>query len=199
MSFYTGTQAELLYCMPATGASVTSTVSTASTAVLTPAAAAATQPFQLPSYFFPNTGGIGKSVMIQGGGVLLNGPATQTARFALYLDTAINVQGTLLCATGAFSPFGTTVSQTGAFFFHVLITATSIGTTCTLNTVGKMDIGQAGNTATNTTTATMLMNSSTQPTINNATAYYIEMFANFGATTTTQAVTLTNFYVWGLN
>jgi hypothetical protein len=200
MSFVTGTQAELLYCMPITGASITNTVSTASTGVITPAATATSgQPYQLPAYFFPDTYGTGKAILIQGGGTLLSGPATQTVRFGLFLDTSINVQGTLLAATGAFSPFGTTVSQTGAFMFEVLLTCTAVGTAGTMNTIGRLFTGQSGNTATAATGVTMLMNSATQPVFNNATSYYIEMFANFGATTTTQAVTLTNFLVWGLN
>lgn len=199
MSFLTGTQAELLYAMPATGGSITGTVSTASTNVLTPAGGATTPGFQLPAYFFQDSYGIGKSLLIQGGGTLLNGPATQTVRFSLYLDTQLNVQGTLLAATGLFSPFGTTVSQTGAFMFEVLITCTSVGTAGTLNTIGRLFTGQSGNTATAATGVTMLMNAASQPTFNNSTAYFIDMFCNFGATTTTQAATLTNFLVWGLN
>jgi hypothetical protein len=185
--------------MPVTGASVTNTITSASTGVISQVAGATTQPYLLPAYYFSNTAGIGKSMLIQGGGTLLNGPATQTARFAFYLDTVINVQGTLLCSTGAFSPFGTTVSQTGSFMFEILLTCTSVGTTGTLNTIGRLFTGQSGNTATAATGVTMLMNSATQPVFNNATAYYIEAFANFGATTTTQAVTLTNMLVWGLN
>lgn len=185
--------------MPVTGASVTNTVSTASTGVISPVSGATTAPYLLPAYFFPDTYGVGRSILIQGGGTLLSGPATQTTRFAFYLDTSVNVQGTLLCATGAFSPFGTTVSQTGAFMFEILVTCTAVGTAGTLNAIGRLFTGQSGNTATAATGVTMLMNSATQPVFNNGTAYYIEAFANFGATTTTQAVTLTNMLVWGLN
>jgi hypothetical protein len=199
MSFVTGTQAELLYCLPVTGASNTGTNSTSSGALISLTGGNTTPAYFLPAYFFQDTYGIGKSLLIQGGGVLLNGPATQTVRFALYADTTIGTQGTLLCATGAFSPFGTTVSQTGAFAFEALLTCAAVGTVGTLNTIGRLFTGQAGNTATNPAGATILMNSATQPTFNNATGYFIELYANFGATTTTQAVTLTNLLVWGLN
>jgi len=202
LSFLTGTQAELLYAMPATGVAITGTVSTASTNILTPATGSATQqPFQLPAYFFGGTGGSqGKSLLVQGGGTLLNGATTQTMRFALYCNATVNVQGTLLAATGLFSPFGTTVSQTGTFFFEALITCTQAGTATTLNTVGRFMCGPSANTATNTGSVTMLMSSSTQPTgIDNKAAQYLEAYAHFGATTTTQAATLTNFLVWGLN
>jgi hypothetical protein len=199
MSFLTGTQCELLYCLPITGASNTGTNSTSSGALISLTGGASSPAFFLPAYFFSDTYGIGKSLLIQGGGILLGGPATQTTRFALYADTAVGTQGTLLCATGAFSPFGTTVSQTGAFMFEVLLTCTSVGTAGVLNTVGRLFTGQAGNTATAATGVTMLMNAASQPTFNNATGYFIELYANFGATTTTQAVTLTNLLVWGLN
>jgi hypothetical protein len=207
MSFLTGTQAELLYAMPATGGSVTGTVSTGGTAqLLTPANGATTPAFLLPAYFFPDTYGVSRSLLIQGGGTLLNGATTQNVRFALYLDTTAGTQitsspGGLLCSTGLFSPFGTTVSTTGAFMFEVLVTATSVGTNATLNTVGKLVTSAAGNPTTtmNTTGPSLLMQSATQPTFNSSTAYFIDMFCYFGATTTTQACTLTNFYVWGLN
>jgi hypothetical protein len=202
MSFLTGTQAELLYAMPATGGAVTGTVSTGGTAqLLTPANSATAPAFLLPAYFFPDTYGVGRSLLIQGGGTLLNGPATQNIRFMLYMDTTAGTQLNLLCSTGVFSPFGTTVSQTGAFAFDVLVTAASVGTAATLNTVGKLVVSVAGNSTTtiNTTGPSLLMQSSTQPTFNSSTAYFLEMFCYFGATTTTQACTLTNFYVWGLN
>jgi hypothetical protein len=199
MSFLTGTQAELLYAMPTTGGSITGTVSTAGTNALTPQQGATTPTFQLPAYFFPATTGTGKSLLVQGGGTLLNGAATQTMRFALYLNSTQSTQGVLLCATGLFSPFGTTVSQTGTFMFEVLITCTAVGTAGTLNSVGRIAIGPSANTATNVNNVTMLMSSSTQPVVNTTVAQFIEAYAHFGATTTTQAATLTNFFVWGLN
>lgn len=200
MSFLTGTQCELLYAMPATGGVATGTVSTGSAGqLLSPSAGATLAPYQLPAYFFATTGARGTSILIQGGGTLLNGATTQTMRFALYLDTAIGVQATLLCATGLFSPFGSTASQTGAFTFEVLCTCTNTGTAGTLNTIGRFECGPAGNTATNTASVAVLMSSSTQPVFDNSKAYFIEPYAHFGATTTTQAATLTNFMVWGLN
>jgi len=185
--------------MPVTGASVTGTVSTASTNILSPVSGATTAPYLLPAYFFPDTYGVGKSILIQGGGTLVGGPATQSLRFSFWLDTSVNVQGTLLCATGLFSPFGTTVSQTGSFMFEILCTCTAVGTAGTLNAIGRLFTGQSGNTATAATGVTMLMSSSTQPVFSNGSAYYLEAFCNFGATTTTQAATLTNMLVWGLN
>lgn len=201
MSFLTGTQSELLYCLPVTGASNTGTNSTTSGGggLISLTGGATTPAYFLPAYFFQDTYGVGKSLLIQGGGILLNGAATQTTRFALYADTTIGTQGTLLCATGAFSPFGAATSQTGAFMFEVLLTCTSVGTAGTLNAIGRLFTGQSGNTATATTGVTMLMNAASQPTFNNSTGYFLEMYANFGATTTTQAVTLTNMLVWGLN
>jgi hypothetical protein len=202
MSFITGTQAELLYSMPVTGQSITGTVSAGSTSqLLTPVGGASTPAYQLPAYFFPPTYGTGKSLLVQGGGTLLTGPATQNLSFVLGADTTIGTLGITLCRTGLFTPFGSTVTQTGAFTFEVLLTCTAVGTTTTLNTIGILNTGVANNPTTTqaTTGLSMMMQSATQPSINNATAYFIEMFAYWGATTTTQAVTLTNMTVWGLN
>jgi hypothetical protein len=202
MSFVTGTQAELLYAMPATGASVTGTVSTGGTAqLLTPPSSATAPAYLLPAYFFPDTYGVGRSLLIQGGGTLLSGATNENVRFALYLDTTAGTQATLLCSTGLFTPFGTTVTQTGAFSFDVLVTCTAVGTAGTLNTVGRLHCGVAGNPTTTqaTTGLCLLMQSATQPAFNNAQSYFIDLYCYFGATTTTQAATLTNFYVWGLN
>lgn len=200
MSFVTGTQAELLYSMPANGASVTGTTSTGGTQQLVSQVNGATTPaFQLPSYFFPNTYGAGKSILIQGGGVLLNGATTESLRLNVYLDTTVGTQSILLASTGAFSPFGTSVSQTGSFMFELLCTAQSVGTGGTIACIGRVFTGQSGSTATVSSPAVILMGQSSQPTFNNSVAYYIDVFANFGGTTTTQAITLTNMLVWGLN
>ena len=204
MSFLTGTQAELLYSMPATGPVLTgtNTATTGGTQYLISQQGTSTGPaYQLPAYFFSDSYGIGKSVLVQGGGTIIGGPATSTTKFALYADTTLGTQGTLLASTGAFSPVGTTVSQNAAFMFEVLMTCTSVGTAGTLNVIGRLFTGQSGNTATAATGVTVLMNSAggSQPTFNNATAYYLDLYANFGATTTTQTITLTNLLVWGLN
>ena len=204
MSFITGTQAELLYSMPATGVSVTGTNSTTSADLITPQNSSNAPPYQLPAYFFPNTYGVGKSLLIQGGGTVLSGPATQNVAFALFANTTAGTALTLLARTGLFQPLPTT-GATGAFMFEILLTGTTVGTSTTLNTVGVLNTGTVLTVATSSTATvpsagtSIMMGSATQPVINNATAYFIEMFAYFGATTTTQAVTLTNMTVWGLN
>jgi hypothetical protein len=198
ISFLTGTQAELLFSMPANGAAVSGTVTTGTAALITPIGGATTPAFFLPAYFFGDTYGVGKSILIQGGGTLANGATTETLQLGIYIDTTIGTPGTALCRTGAFSPFGASTAQTGAFFFEALITATSVGTAATLNAVGRVFTGQAGTTGT-AAGSVFLMGSGTQPTFNNSSGYFIELYASFGATTTSQTVTLTNMLVWGLN
>ncbi len=202
MSFVTGTQCELLYSMPANGASVTGTTSTGGTQQLISQVNGATTPaYFLPAYFFPDTYGAGKSILIQGGGVLLNGATTETLRLSVYLETTVGTQsgGILLASTGAFSPFGTSVSQTGSFMFELLCTGQSVGTGGTIACIGRVFTGQSGSTATVSSPAVILMGQSSQPTFSNSTGYFIDVYANFGGTTTTQAITLTNMLVWGLN
>lgn len=198
MSFLTGTQSELLFSMPANGPAVSGTVTTGTAALITPLAGATSPAYFLPAYFFADTYGVGKSILIQGGGTLANGATTETLKLGLYLDTAVGTPGTALCSTGAFSPFGASTSQTGAFFFEAILTATSVGTAGTLNAVGRVFTGQAGTTGT-VAGSVFLMGSATQPTFNNSTGYFIELYASFGATTTSQTITLTNMLVWGLN
>jgi hypothetical protein len=198
ISFLTGTQAELLFSMPAAGAAVSGTVTTGTAALVTPVGGATAPAYFLPAYFFSDSYGTGKSILIQGGGTLANGATTETLQLGLYLDTAVGTPGTVLCRTGAFSPFGASTAQTGAFMFEVLITAASVGTAGVLNAVGRVFTGQAGTTGT-AGGSVFLMGSSSEPTINNATGYYVELYASFGATTTSQTVTLTNMLVWGLN
>ncbi len=82
MSFYTGTQSELLYSMPASATAVTAAAATvmSGTSTTNPA-------YQLPAYFFPNNGGIGKSLLLKGGGVFTIGTTAVTDIFQVGFNT----------------------------------------------------------------------------------------------------------------
>jgi hypothetical protein len=195
MSFITGTQCELLYSMPGSGPAVSGTVTTGTAALLN--GSGATQPaYFLPAYFFPDTYGVGKSLLIQGGGSFVTQSTTHTMQIALYADTAIGTPSTLVAGTGAFSP---TASVTGNFFFEVLVTCTAVGTSATLNAVGRLYWGTGSNTAATAAAVYMIGAPQAAVSVSNATGYFIEPYASWGATSASQTLTLTNFTVWGLN
>ena len=200
MSFLTGTQAELLYAMPQSGAAVTGTASSGSAAggpLLAGGIANTFPAFQLPAYFFPDTYGVSRSVIIEGGGSFTIGTAAPTMKFSVYLDTAIGGVSTLLCATGAFT---TTASVSGNWLFRILVTCTGVGTSGTLNTTGLLHWGTTGLTTTvGVPGYTMGAGTTTPITFNNSSAYYIEPYAFFSATTNSPTMSMLNFFVWGLN
>lgn len=197
MSFLTGTQAELLYAMPSSGSAITGTVTTGTAALLSGGSTATLPAYQIPAYFWGNTYGVAKSMLIQGGGTFATGATTQTGKLAIYLDTAIGTPGTLLVSTGAFNPTAS-VAQ-GTFMFEVLVTATAVGTSGTLNAIGRLFWGNSASNAGTVAGAVYLMGTAGTVAYSNATAYFPEVYFSWGATTTTETITLTNLILWGLN
>jgi len=211
MSFYTGTQAELLYAMPASGAATT-----AAAATIISGTTAANPAYALPAnYFSPQSGTTpGKSLLIKGGGWFTIGGTAVTDVFQVGLNTAAGT-GTpaiVLAKTGAFT---TLINwTTAAFTFEVMATMTAQGVGATagsLNTVGELKLGAANNVAVPTlgtfgtsTTASlastiMLGAPQTAVTFNTLTSYYVEVSNTWNVTTGAPSITLTNYYIFGLN
>jgi hypothetical protein len=205
MSFYTGTQTELLYAMPGSGGAVTTSqtlLSLNSTSGI---------PYQLPGgYFTQQSGtGTGKSLLIKGGGNFTTSSTSNTLLLAIGIDSTA---GTLnaLAQTGAFIP---AVSVTnGAFEFECLVTCQLLGSGAgtKLAAVGHLFIGAANNTAVPTFTSgsgggtggagvVMIGAPQTAVAITNSAPYFIEVFATWSATTGSPTITMTNFLVFGLN
>ena len=207
MSFYTGTQCELLYAMPGSGAAVTST--TATTQLLTQNSTTGV-PYTLPAYFFTQQsgGGPGKSLLLKGGGWFTLGSTADTLTFTMALDSTAGTYGILLAASGAITPV---VSITdGAFEFEVIVTCTALGSGAhtTLNAVGHLFWGPANNAAAPTFASNgvtsgggvvMIGAPQSAVTITNSTAYNVEAYASWSATTGSPTLTLTNFLIFGLN
>lgn len=204
MSFYSGTQTELLYAMPASATAVTAG------AITVLSASSTTNPaYQLPAYFFSNTSGVGKSLLLKGGGWLTVGGTAVTDVFTVGLDTAAGTLATTIAKTGAFT---TLINWTDAVFtFEVLMTATAVGSSGTINAIGSITLG-AGNNASAPTLGTMgtsttaslgstimIGTGQTPVSYNNSTAYFLELFNTWSATTGSPSITLTNFFVFGLN
>jgi len=205
MSFLTGTQAELLYSMPASGSAVTAaaiTVMSGSTA--------ANPAYALPANFFASQGGTtpGKALLLKGGGSWATATAARTTVFTAGLDTTAGTLGITLAKTGTLT---TVVQATAAAFdFEVLVTMTAQGvgaTAGTLNAVGWVEYGVANNAAagtfgtysSNNASRFMIGTPQTAVTFNPTTSYYLEVFNTWDATTNAPTTTLTNFYVFGLN
>ena len=205
MSFLTGTQAECLYAMPASGSAVTAaaiTVMSGSTA--------ANPAYALPANFFSSQTGTtpGKSLLLKGGGSWATATAARTTVFTVGLDTTAGTLGITLAKTGTLT---TVVQATAAAFdFEVMVTMTAQGvgaTAGTLNAVGWVEYGVANNAATgtfgtyssNNASRFMIGTPQTAVTFNTLTSYYLEVFNTWDATTNAPTATLTNFYVFGLN
>ncbi len=209
MSFYTGTQCELLYAMPAPGPSVTGTV----TNTLASQPQATGLPYQLPANFFTQQsgGGLGKSLLIKGGGYFSTTSTGMTGTFGLWLDTVSGTTGVQLATTGAFTPVASITN--GAFEFEVLVTCQLLlgtGAASKLNAVGHLFWGPGNNaaapslasTAQTSGGAVMMIgapNSTDGVAITNSSAYYVENYFSWSTTTGGPVLTLTNFLVFGLN
>ena len=206
MSFYTGTQCELLYAMPAAAPSVSAT---ATTSILS-ANSTTLLPYQLPAAFFTQQsgGGVGKSLLIKCGGFFTVGGTADTITLAFYLDTTAGTQLTLLAQTGAITPV---VSITnGCWEAELLVTCSALGTGANskLNAVGHVFWGPGNNAAAPTFTSngetsfagvTMIGAPQTGVTITNTNAYYIDAYAWWSATTGSPTITMSNFLIFGLN
>lgn len=206
MSYLTGTQTELLYVMPASGNAVNAASTTASTAtsqLLSQVNTTTSPSYQLPAYFFPNTYGIGRAIYLTGGGTYVTGATTEPVNFNIYFDTATGASGTAgsvkVAGTGAMAP-PLSISTSGwGWTFEAFLTCTAVGPSGTLNAIGKFHIGPANNAASNSSLTTDYMIGGASATINTGTAYFVDVYAFMSATTTSQAMTMTNFYIWGLN
>lgn len=197
MSGYTGTQTELLYSMPANGTAVTAAAIT----VLTGTPAASNPPYQLPSYFFPSgQGGPGKTLWIRAGGFFSTGTITSlTDVFTLGFDTTIGTLGTTLAKTGAITGTTLTSITNGAWLLDLTVACQQVGTTTNLISTGTLSIG-AGNNASTTAAATYMVGSpNSAVAINNATAYYIEVFNTWSVTTGSPTITCNLFTIFGCN
>jgi hypothetical protein len=207
MSFVTGTQAELLYAMPASGVAVT-----AAAATILSGTTAANPPYGLPPGFFSQQsgGGPGKSLLIKGGGWYTVGTTAVTSIIKVGLNTTQNTAAiaVTLGATGAWT---TVISQSNvAFEFELLVTCTApgkAGTNGSFNCVGHLLIGQANNAANptiqaagaQTATGIMIGAPQTAAAFDPTVTQYVEVSNTWNVTTGAPTMTLTNFYVFGLN
>jgi hypothetical protein len=209
VSFITATNTEVLYCMPAPGAalatSVTKTVITANTTT-NPA-------YQQPALnaIWPPDKLIGRALRyIARGGV--GTTATPTLQLQLYLDPTQNstTSQILLGGTGALttgSGLGGGASMTGNWELELDLVITAVGVTsgaynCTVYTSGIFSIsgtGTAGNDAATAVSVQYMIGSNTaKTTIVPGTAYWPEIWATWGTSNAANSIQCSQFLVFGL-
>ena len=198
MSFYADAPAELLYALPANGGAVTGTITTGSAAG-GPDLGSTSTPMELPHNYFSK---IGKSLLLEGGGFFTTGSTAPTLKFGIGINTSVGiVTANILCATGAFTTVASVTD--GVFTFRAYITCQALGTAGTLQAFGKLDWGSKTVTTTVGIPSYLMSPSATSTPFTfstiQTTPVYIEPFAYWSTTSTGPSVTMTNFFVWGLN
>jgi hypothetical protein len=200
VSGFTGGQTELLYSMPSSGPAVTAAASTVMSYPNTTTFPAYSLPAG-PNGFFPNTGGVGKSLLIKGGGWFTTSSTAMTQTISIGFDSTAGTLSALKACTGAFTP--TASITNGAFEFEVMCTMTALGHTGVMNAVGHLIWGPGNNAATAVTPPQIFMLGAPNAGIalidTITVPYYVEAFSSWSLTTGAPTVTLTNFMIFGLN
>lgn len=197
MSFFTGTNVELLYSNTAVGAAKSNFTSEA---LINDAASMGTQPV-IPAFFFPpNSSGAGKTIKVVASGIASN-TATPTFQMNCRLNTAINVVTGPICLgmTGLVATASGTNSNLywefeGEFLMVAPKEPTGTNTTIlgtgrfsSLLTGGPMGV-YAGGSATAPTT-----------TIDIGQPYYLTLSAAWNAASASNSIQLQKLLVYGLN
>lgn len=192
MSFYTGTQSEVLYSMVTP---VTTTVS-GTTQVLASAASGAPRAI-IPAQFFSYQN-IGRTIYVVGRGTFTSSAATPTWKFDLGLDTTAgtNANNTPLFPATAISSSLTTAGwQFDAYFVCSAISST----TTTLQVNGKIEFSTAAaGTATSAAYNANWFNTQLT-TVNSEVQNFVELFVTWGTNTAGNSMILKQFIVMGLN
>ncbi len=196
MSGFTGTQTELLYAMPASGAAVTAAATTVMSAPNTTTFPAYSLPAG-PNGVFDK---VSKSLLIKGGGWFTTSSTAMTQTISIGFDSTAGTLSALKACTGAFTP--TASITNGAFEFEVMATITALGASANVNAVGHLLWGPGNNANVGTNSQVLLLGA---PNAGIAlanpwtTTYYVEVFGAWSLTTGAPTVTLTNFMIFGLN
>lgn len=192
MSFYTGTQTEVLYQLVTP---VTTTVS-GTTQVLASAGSGAPRAI-IPAQFWSYQN-IGRSIFVVGRGTFTSSAATPTWKLDLGLDTTAgtNANNTPLYPATAL----TSSLTTAGFQFDALVVCSAISsTTTTLQINGKTEWGT---TAAGTSASAAYFSNwfNTQLTAYNSEVQsFVELFVTWGTNTAGNSMILKEFMVMGLN
>lgn len=193
MSFLTGTQAELLYVMPAPITKNTYTTEAAFTGV-----AGTNVICKIPAGYFANDNPnpVGRSLYLQGWGVIAN---TAAATFAvnLGLDTTA---GTKINAVGVMAATAPVAAVTAPLHFEAWYTCTAFATT-TMSLQVNGSWAQAGAASGGAGTAGALSSQfrGTLTGLSTTADLFIELFGTWSASSASNTTTVDQMMLWGLN
>ncbi|SRR6266568_400009 len=192
MSFYTATNAELLYTLPAAV-----TKNTYTTEAVFSAVAGTTPVCLLPgNYFIDNPNPVGRSLYLVARGIIAN---TAAATFAVNLgfDTTAGTKANNVAVMAATAPVAT---FTAPFTFEAWMTCTAFAsTTMTLQINGTWAMEGANSAGAAVATALRTSFQTSLTTLVPSTSYYIELFGTWSASSASNTTTLHQMLLWGLN
>jgi len=194
MSFYTGTQTELLYTLPAAVTKNTFTTQ-AIISALTASAPVAT----IPAGFFinPPASGPGKAVMLKAWGTIAN-TAAATFSPAIGFDST---PGTINAAQTIYAATAPTASVTAVWTYEAYITARVVGQTggMTLQVDGRWEQSAAASGAALGTANFSGMHSSSVTGLQGQLAYSLELLGTWSASSASNTTTVNQMFLFGLN
>jgi hypothetical protein len=197
MSFYTGTQAELLYSLPA---AVTNNSFTTQRVISAPGGSAGGPRCVIPAGFFGSVpGGVGRGLLIKGAGTVANAATGATFANALALDA---VAGTLLAAGTIFSlpAIAPTASTTIPWDFEIMITCQAVasaGTTLQCHGIYRQSVAASSTALVATGLASMI--ATTLTTLANESQMFLELFSTCSASSASNTISVQQLDVFGLN
>lgn len=198
MTFFSGTVTEVIYSMPAAGTALaTSTTKT----VISSTGSASLPAFQLPTPLWQPSYAVGRGLRINFGGTF-GTTGTPTLQIWLYLDTTQGTAGTILAATGALTA-PSTISN-GNWYGQVDLVATTQGLSSNVYTEavytnGFLSLGAGNNAATAAAATYMIGSPGATISYNPLSTNYVEVWAQWGTSSASNTIQLTEFMVSGLN
>jgi hypothetical protein len=194
MSFFTGTQTELLYTLPA---AVTKNTYTAQAilSALTASAPVATIP---AGYFItPPASGPGKAVYLKAWGTIAN-TASATFSPALGIDPT---PGTIANATTIAAAYQPTTATTTIWHLDLWITARAVGQTggMTLQVDGRYVNEATASAAAPAATALATSVTASITGLQGSLSYALELLGTWSASSASNTTTLNQMFLFGLN
>lgn len=193
MSFYTGTQAELLYTLNAAVTKNTYTTEAAYSGV-----AGTNSVCSLPAGYFAteNPNPVGRSLYLKAMGTIAN---TAAATFAvnLGLDTTAGTKANSVTVHAAYTP---TSSVTAPWELEAWYTCTAFATsTFSLQVNGRIRYESVAAGGAPTTTAQCAGFQASLTGIDPRVQFYLELFGTWSASSSSNTTTLQQMFLWGLN
>ena len=192
MSFFTGTQAELLYALPASVTKNTFTTEAAISAVAG-TTAVCTLP---PGYFNDVPNAVGRVLYLRAEGIIAN---TANATFALNLgfDTTVGAKANSVTVNAAYTP---TASVTAPWHLEAWYTCTAFATsTFSLQVNGFVVYEQVAAGGAPSTTSQRAGFQASITGMDPRVQFYVELFGTWSASSASNTTTLHQMLLWGCN